>query len=205
MCDREKFRIVIEFCIKLGDNLPEVVCKLRKAYGTECPHRSTITRWFYYFKRGGKGTQDALRRGRPPNPVNPRLLDQISNELERNPKISLHILGSIVGETKGYVSNVIYTRLKHRRVNARWVPQILTEAQKKASVQNTKMILNDYKNNWNSLVDHLITVDETWVYYELNLTPKTAGEWQLPGKAPPQVSRIKSNPKKIMATVFWNS
>ena len=41
---------------------------------------------------------------------------------------------SILSTIVGYLANIIYTRLDHKRVNAKWVPNILFEAQKQARV-----------------------------------------------------------------------
>ena len=50
-----------------------------------------------------------------------------------------------------------------------------------------------------------MTVDETWLRYDLRENKKTSGQWQHPGQAQPEVGRIGLNNKKVMATVFWNS
>lgn len=199
-----QYRTNIQFSIKLGKELEDVISDLQIAYGPDCPDRTTISRWFHFFRRGGSSVEDAPREGRPLNPVNSRTLDQITKILKENGKISLSILAGIIGEQKGYVANLIYTRLQHRRVQARWVPKILTTEQKSYRVYTSKQILADYKDSWNYLFENFLTVDETWVYYEPILTPSTAGEWQLPGQKVPQVGRIKKVPKKTMATVFWN-
>ena len=205
MDNREKYRVIIEFYVKNGKDLATTTTDLKNVYGNECPHSTTISRWWTFFRRGGEGTADGSRAGRPLNPVNPRLLKEITWELETDPKISLSALAANIGQPKGYISNIIYTRLDFLRVSAKWVPKILTEAQKQARIRNAKMILAEYRDRQSELIDNLLTVDETWVYYEPTLNQKTAGEWQHPGQRPPEIGRVKNNPKKTMATVFWNS
>ena len=76
--------------------------------------------------------------------------------------------------------------------------------QKKARVASCRTILKDYSVNWNEFIDNLLTVDETWVYYQSKETLRTAGRWQKPGERQPEVGRIGQTSKKVMATVFWN-
>ena len=106
------------------------------------------------------------------------------------------------GETKSYVSKLIRDHLGHEKVNANWVPTKLTAVQMKARVNTSKKILNDYRDRHEYLFDNLITVDETWVFYDPPQTPTSAAEWRLPGQDPPQLSRLQKNGKKVMATVF---
>lgn len=200
----EKVRVNIQFCVKLGDNLEETKRKLNVAYGSECPHRNTISRWYHYFKQGGTETARQQNGGRPENVVNPRLLKAITDCLVENPKTSLSLLSAELGESKGYLQHIINTRLEFKKVLAKWVPKLLSSEQKQKRVDDAQSILDEYGAEWDFLLDNLLTVDETWIYYEPPQTRRSASEWQLPGQSPPEVERVKMTPKKIMATVFWN-
>ena len=204
MDSSEKIRVNIQFCVKLGDNLMETTRKLNTAYGSECPHRNTISKWYHYFKQGGTETGMQPKEGRPPNPVNPRLLKAITDYLVENPKTSLSLLSTELGESKGYLQHIINTRLEFRKVLAKWVPKLLSDEQKKKRVNDAQLILDEYGAKWDDLLDNLLTVDETWVFYEPPQTRNSASEWQLPGQPPPEVERTKLTFKKTMATVFWN-
>lgn len=204
MDENEKIRVVIQFCVKLGHNLAETTIKLQTAYGSEAPHRNTISKWWHFFKSGGTETAADASTGRPPNPVNQRLLNEITTQLTEDPKISLSLLSANIGEPKGYLYNLIQTRLEFRKVVAKWVPKVLTNEQKVKRVENAKSLLNHYGDDWDDFLSNLLTVDETWVYYEPSETQRTASAWQLPGEKPPEVGRISNMRKKTMATVFWN-
>ena len=56
-------------------------------------------------------------------------------------------------------------------------------------------MLSEYKDNWDYLIDNLITVDETWVYFKQPKTTRTSHK----------VGTFKNSYKKVMATVFWSS
>ena len=50
-------------------------------------------------------------------------------------------------------------------------------------------MLSEFKDNWDYLIDNLITVDETWVYFKQPETTRTSHE----------VGTFKNTYKKVMA------
>lgn len=204
MDNAEKIRVIIQFLVNSGDNLGQITEKLQKVYRDACPCRSTISKWYHFFKQGGTETATTPSPGRPLNPVNDRLLTAITKAIEANPKISLSLLSADLGESKGYLQHIINTRLQFRKVLAKWVPKLPSEQQRQARIDNAKSILKDYADNQDHFLDNMLTVDETWVYYEPAQNRLLASKLQLPGQKPPEVGRIRNSYKKTLATVFWD-
>ena len=63
------------------------------------------------------------------------------------------------------VYEILKKRLKVRKVNARWIPNLLTDEHKKARVTMTKKNLKMYPKYSKKAFDNIVTGDETWVYY----------------------------------------
>ena len=195
----------IKFSVLKGCDLETVIQDIKKVYKDDCPHRTTISRWYHYFKSGGDRTEDSPRSGRPVQPVNPRLIKMISDLIEEDGRISQSMIALLTGESKGYIDHVIREHTEFIRVIAKWVPKVLNDDQKRVRAKYCRDMLSEYKDNWDYLIDNLITVDETWIYFEQPENSRTSGRWQLPGQAPPEVGRFKNTYKKVMATIFWSS
>lgn len=66
------------------------------------------------------------------------------------------------------IFNVLETTLavlKYRKVFARWGPWMLMQEQKEHRLQVCQDLLNQYKAEGDSFLDHIITGDKTWCYY----------------------------------------
>ena len=55
--------------------------------------------------------------------------------------------------------------LKLRKINARWIPHLLTDEQKISHVLNAKKLLKMLPEYSKKSFSKLVTGDETWVYY----------------------------------------
>jgi len=68
------------------------------------------------------------------------------------PQISQSLLHEIVTEKLGY-----------HKFCARWVPKLLSEDHKKQRMAASLTFLEAYEKNGDSLLNHVVTGDETWV------------------------------------------
>lgn len=98
---------------------------MQKAYQNQCPPHSTISKWYFFLKRGGESSVDAKSSRRSSNPANPPVLKQISDELDKNSKLSLSVLIAKLRESKH-----------------------LDRISRKAPVTNARTFNTTYKNNW---------------------------------------------------------
>ena len=64
------------------------------------------------------------------------------------------------------VHSILKKHLKVRKTNARWIPHLLTDEQKKTPrVTMAKKLLKMYPKYSKKVFDNIVTGDETWVYY----------------------------------------
>ena len=63
------------------------------------------------------------------------------------------------------VHGILKKHLKVRKINARDIPHLLTDKQKKTRVTMAKHLLKMYPKYSKKAFDNIITGDETWVYY----------------------------------------
>ena len=63
------------------------------------------------------------------------------------------------------VQAILKEYLKVRKINARWVPHLLTDEQKKTRVTMAIKLLKMYPKYSKKAFDNIVTDDETCVYY----------------------------------------
>jgi len=98
---------------------------------------------------------------------------------------------------------IVTEKLGYHKFCARWVPKLLSEDHKKQRITSSLTFLEAYEKNGDSLLDRVVTGDETWVKHVTCETKKHSMEWghtsspKRPRKCLQNLSAIK-----IMATVF---
>ena len=58
---------------------------------------------------------------------------------------------------------IVTKHLQYRKICARWVPQMLTDAHKAVRMGAALMFLKRYERDGNVFLDQIVTGDETWI------------------------------------------
>lgn len=66
-------------------------------------------------------------------------------------------------------------------------------------------VLDEWNDHWEELKARLIRSDETWVYHENPHYRISGSKWRKRGSKPPEIPKLRSNPKPIVASIFWDS
>jgi len=92
--------------------------------------------------------------------------------------------------------------LEYHKVCARWVPRMLTEEHKEHRMQVCQDLLNEYEAEGDSLLDRIITGDETWCHHYEPESIRQSMEWQHVNF--PSKKKFKTLPSvgKVMCPVF---
>ena len=90
-----------------------------------------------------------------------------------------------------------------RNIQARWIPKLLTEEQKKKRLDVSRHLLQSYQHDKNYL-DRIVTGDESYIFYEQPDTPRTTRVWVAPGEATSTRPIRKRFAPKQMLIVFWD-
>ena len=80
---------------------------------------------------------------------------------------------------------ILKKHLELGKINARWIPHLLTDDQKRSRVEKAKSLLKKYPKYSKKALVNFITGDETWVYF---LNPK-------------ENALIESGPPKTLGTL----
>ena len=88
---------------------------------------------------------------------------------------------------------------------ARWVPHVLSAANKLARVEHGRRLLAAWAHRWSRFRSRLVTADETYVPYSPIETRESGSEWRPKGTQPAEIARLHQDRRKAMAIIFWDA
>ena len=198
-------RSVIRFLLVENHRPIEIHRQLCKVYGNNVMSEGGVRQWCVMFKNGRTNVHDEERSGRP-TIVTDELVAKIKEKIRENcrftitefslefPQISRSLLHEIVTEKLGY-----------HKFCARWVPKLLSEDHKKQRMAASLTFLEAYEKDGDSILDRVVTGDETWVKHVTCETKKQSMEWgHTSSPKRPRKCLQTLSARKIMATVFWD-
>ena len=157
-------------------------------------HR-TVCRWVAKFSAGQQQLKDVARQGRPATKTT-------KGHIENDSPFTVRQLGRMTNLSLAIVHAILKKRLKVRKVNARRVPNLLTDEHKKARVTMAKTNLKMYPKYSKKAFDNIVTGDETWVYY-FELKWKVANRiWATKNSRHLSIAKRVRTVKKVLYAIF---
>ncbi|GFS25835.1 histone-lysine n-methyltransferase setmar-like protein [Elysia marginata] len=101
------------------------------------------------------------------------------------------------------VFRVLTNKLNNKKKFSKWVPHLLTDEQKKSSVNFSRNFLRRFQNEQNDFLSRIITGDETWVYSWDPETKRQSAEWRDFDEPRPEKVRRKQGALKVMHMIFF--
>ena len=120
-------------------------------------------------------------------------------------RLSVHFIAASVGISTGSVHYILMENLSMNKVSARWVPRMLSDAQKADRVEASSGLLRLFNKNPDNFVSRFLTVDETWLHHFDRESRPQSMAWKHACSPPPRKFRVDASARKVMATVFWNA
>jgi uncharacterized protein (DUF4415 family) len=72
--------------------------------------------------------------------------------------------------------SIIKNELQYRKITAQWVPKLLSDEQRKVRVQICETLLAHYKNEGDTFLHRIVTVDETWCHHYMPKSKRASKE-----------------------------
>lgn len=197
-------RAIIFFLWKEGTSGNDIVRRLSAVFGEHALHKTAVYKWMQRFEDGRESLEDDPRSGRPATTTTQENIDSVENILQTNRRITIREVASITGISLRQLHEIITNNLQMRKLTARWVPRLLTTAQRNNRVEACKELLRMSADIGESFWDRLITEDETWLPHYLPETKLQSRQWCRVGEHPPVKPKSYPSAKKTMITVFWD-
>lgn len=197
-------RAVIKYLVKKGMCAQDIYKDMIETLGDDSPSLSTIKRWTAQFKRGRASLEDDPRVGRPRDATSDEKVEAVHSTVLNDRRVTVRYLAEIVGISKDSVATILSDRLHMKKLSARWVPRMLTAAQKQMRVETSEVLLEQFKQNPENFLHRIVTQDETWVHHFDPETKLQSKMWKHLGSPPPRKFKVLPSSSKIMASVFWD-
>ena len=202
--ENSEYRTVIKYLRRKGLSSREVYEDMLGTLGRDCPSYATITKWYREFRMGYTSINDGKRSGRPSDARSQENINRVEKLINSDRRVNIHHIGRTLGLSYGTVQRIIHDDLKLKKLSARWVPRMLTKAQKKRRVEVSQQLLDRYNEDPDDFINRLLTQDETWVHHFDPETKSESMEWKHRGSPPPRKFKRQSSAGKVMASVFWD-
>ena len=196
-------RAIIKFLTSEEISATEIHERLVKYSGTDAPSKPTVCRWRLEFKRGRTSVEDDNRPGRPISVTDEQNVLKVQEIVRSDRRLKLRQIAHDMGISKSSVYKILKENLGMRKICARWVPRLLTDANKQKRVQFCEENL-EFISDEPNFFSTLVTGDETWCYFYDPETKIQSMQWKHPSSPSPVKAKRERSAGKVMATVFWD-
>lgn len=200
---RRDIRAMILYDFKAGLSARESYDRLTKAFDSTSPCYATVKNWFAEFRRGRMSLDDELREGRPSGVVTPATVEAVREMISEEPRSTYAMIEHAFELSPPQVSRILHENLAVKKRCARWVPRMLTEAQRQARVEWCHDMIQRFHDGNSRSLDLLATGDETWIYVFEPETKQQSAVWLFPGDEVPLKSRKRRSANKKMVCTFF--
>ena len=164
-------------------------------------NRASVFEWHKRFKEGSESVRDDERCGRSKEVRTPELIGQIKNFMDKDCRMSIETISAQFDVSIGTVHTTIRKELKIWKICAKFVPTVLREDQKERRHDSREMV--ELINSDSTVLDALVTCDESWIYCYDPETKRQSSQWKHAGSPRPKKARqSKSNQKLLMIPFF---
>ena len=156
---------------------------LQQAYGEDCLSHTQCHEWYQRFKSSRTSIEDDPKSGWPSTSMDDDHVEKkVLAVIRQNRRLTVREVAEDVGICKSSCHLILTDKLKMRHVAAKFVPRLLTDAQKENRVTVSQELF-DRSNAEENVLKNVIRGDETWVYcYDIE-TKVQLSQWM--GKLSP--------------------
>ncbi|XP_052748163.1 protein GVQW3-like [Galleria mellonella] len=172
-------RVAIKFCAKLGETASETYAKIVKVHGDSALSRAQVFRWHTEFKEGRESVEDEARSGRPVEVRTDTNAQRVRALIREDRRLTVRMLASELGMNRETVRQILTDDFRMRKLCAKMVPKNLSEEQKQHRMTVAEDCLEQVGND-PTLLDRVITGDESWFFQYDPETKRQSSQWLSP-------------------------
>lgn len=202
---RSEVRAILKYNFARGLSIDQCLEEIKLVLDSDCPHRTTIFRWYREFERGNFNLEDAEREGRPRTSVTEENISAVRKMLDEDRRVTYRQIEETLHLHAPAVQSILKDHLKVKKVCCLWVPHNLTEEQMTHRVAWCRKMLKLFDKGQSQYVNSIVTGDETWLYYYDVPTKAQNKVWVFDDEHTPVAVRKSRSVKKKMIAVFFRS
>lgn len=199
-----EFRAYIKVRTFLGASATSIHEDLTKACPSTAPSYATVTLWMRRFREGRQSLEDDPRSGRPISATSDENIQRIRDLIHDDPFLTVSDIEDIVDISRERIYAILTESLRLKKVCSRWIPHVLSPAQKQERVETATSLLNRFRRMGNSAMLDITTGDETWIHYYEPKRKQQNMVWIAEGEHPPQIAKRERTRDKVMYAIFFN-
>jgi transposase len=197
--DEVEQRFVVKYFFFKGWGNKKITAELQTTLHDSALSNSTVKRWIRKFKNGDLSCDDDSRPGRPMSILGPVL----QKFLDRYPFASARVMSKHFGLSPPTVKEILRRELGLKKFSRRWVPHLLSDAQKKLRVDASRQLLSMLGMYAEYNFEGITTGDESWFQYS-SYSDSDSMFAESRANVVPRIRRDISGPK-TMVTIFFTS
>jgi len=191
---KSEIRACLYYEFKRGCTAAETTRRINEVFGEDSCSYECAKKWFQQFKNGRINLEDEPRSGRPLADID----DDILKAIQNNPRATLEELSLDISCSLPTIWNHL-KRLGFTKKMDQIVPHDLSDFQRKQRVAICSSLI--VRNQNESVLERLITVDEKWVLYN---NSRRSSSWVKPCQNCGQSPKPNVHPK-VLLSVWWSA
>ena len=128
------------------------------------------------FRQEREDIQDQPRSARPVTETTTEHIAEVRCLIDGDPHLTIDEIQVETGMSRGTIQRIISDYLQLRKITARWLPNILTDAQRIERVRLCQENLTKFHEGTWQLCD-VVTGDESWFYHKQIGRKSSNGAW----------------------------
>jgi histone-lysine N-methyltransferase SETMAR len=187
-----------------GKSFKEIQETVKNTYGDKAINRTQIYDILKKFKDRKPGA-DQRHLNSKRKKRTPAFITDVAADIEIDRRVTLNKLAKAHGVSKRTINLTLRHDLNLTKKSARWVPKLLTEEMKKERVRTSELFLAMVRRRSMSLLDNIVTMDESAVSFHILETKQQSMQW-LPKEQPgPVKAKVHATRTKQMVLAFFDS
>jgi histone-lysine N-methyltransferase SETMAR len=199
-----KVRDFVAGLARSGKSAAEIKTIVDAAYGDKALGLTSI---YYILKKvkEGKSTDDQRHLNAKKTKRTAAIVAAVAADVAVDRRVSCKDLAFAYGLSIGTVFNILRDDLGLVKKSARWVPKLLSDQQKEERVRTCEAFVAAVQRRSLSMLDEIVTMDETMVSFHTPETKKQSKQWIEKGKPGPIKARVHASRTKQMVMAFFDS
>ena len=156
------------------------------------------------YESGIESIKNAPKSGRPKSAFRISIVSKIKEIIEGDARFTVRGIARKVSILLSAVHLILKKHLKVRKISARWVPDLLTDKQKRQRVKVANKLLQMFPKYDKKQFANVVTGDETWDHYFEPVRKASNKIWATKHSKRPIIAKRSLSAKKVLYAIFFS-